>query len=310
VPTFVIVNPKAGAVTDLAAVLKQLRRLRTATIAISRQRGDTERLCRSALRAGFDYFVAAGGDGTLNELVNSVARSRQARETRIGIAPVGTGNDFARTLGLPTALRDNIRILNDPAAIVRQIDLVRVKADRIRYFVNVATGGFSGMVGKKLTRQIKRAWGPLAYLRGAAAALPELHSYPAEIVLDDARWLSGELYNIIVANGRYAGGGVPVAPQADPSDGQLDVILIPQLPAAQLAIVATEILLGKHLANREIIHHRATQIAISSRPRMYFSIDGEPFAAASLSLQLIPGALNFVTCAGTPAPAEPTKPKP
>jgi diacylglycerol kinase (ATP) len=98
-----------------------------------------------------------------------------------------------------------------------------------------------------------------------------------------------------VANGRYAGGGVPVAPQADPSDGQLDVILIPQLPAAQLAIVAMEILLGKHLANREIIHHRATQIAISSRPRMYFSIDGEPFAAASLSLQLIPGALNFVT---------------
>ena len=166
------------------------------------------------------------------------------------------------------------------------------------------------MVGKKLTRQIKRAWGPLAYLRGAAAALPELHSYPAEIVLDDARWLSGELYNIIVANGRYAGGGVPVAPQADPSDGQLDVILIPQLPAAQLAIVATEILLGKHLANREIIHHRATQIAISSRPRMYFSIDGEPFAAASLTLQLIPGALNFVTCAGMPAPAEPTKPKP
>lgn len=294
-PTFVIVNPKAGAVTDLAAVLRQLRRLRTATIAIAQRRGDTERLCRSALRAGFDYFVAAGGDGTLNELVNSVARSRQARETRIGIAPVGTGNDFARTLGLPTALRDNIQILNDPVAVVRQIDLVRVKADRIRYFVNVAAGGFSGMISEKLTRRIKQSWGPLAYLRGAAAALPKLHSYPAEIVLDDATRFSGKIYNVIVANGRYAGGGVPVAPEADPTDGLLDVILIPRLPGAQLAVIATEILLGKHLSNRDIIHRRATQIAIRSRPGMFFSIDGEAFAAAPLSFQLLPGALNFVT---------------
>ncbi|MGH8100049.1 MAG: diacylglycerol/lipid kinase family protein [Chthoniobacterales bacterium] len=294
-PTFVIVNPRAGAVTDLAAVLKQLRRLRAATIAIAPRRGDTERLCRSALRAGFDYFVAAGGDGTLNELVNSVARSRRAREIRIGVAPVGTGNDFARTLGLPTALRDNIHILNDPAAIVRQIDLVRVKADRIRYFVNVAAGGFSGMISEKLTRRIKQSWGPLAYLLGAAAALPKLHSYPAEIVLDDATRFSSEIYNVIVANGRYAGGGVPVAPEADPTDGLLDVILIPRLPGAELAVIATEILLGTHLSNSEIIHRRATQIAIRSRPRMFFSIDGEPFAAAPLRFQIIPRALNFVT---------------
>lgn len=309
-PTFVIVNPKAGAVTDLAAVLKQLRRLRTATIAIARRRGDTERLCQSALREGFDYLIAAGGDGTLNGLVDSVARSRQTRAIRIGIAPIGTGNDFARTLGLPTALRDNIHILNDPAAIVRQIDLVRVKADRIRYFVNVAAGGFSGVISEKLTRKIKQSWGPLAYLRGAAAALPELHSYPAEIILDDATRLSGEIYNVIVANGRYAGGGVPVAPEADPTDGLLDAILIPRLPGAELAIIAAEILLGKHLANHDIIHRRVTQIVIRSRPRMFFTIDGEPFAAAPLSFQLIPGALNFVTGARIPAPVERTRAKP
>jgi len=309
VPTFVIVNPKAGAVVDLVAVSSHLRRLRTATIAIARQRGDTERLCRSALRAGFDYVIAAGGDGTLNEVVNSVARSRQPGKIRIGIAPVGTGNDFARTLGLPAALPDNIDILNNPAAVVRQMDLVRVKADRIRYFVNVAAGGFSGVMSEKLTRKIKQSWGPLAYLRGAAAALPELQSYPAEIVLDDAT-LTDEIYNVIVANGRYAGGGVPVAPEADPTDGLLDVILIPRLPGAELAVMAMEMLLGKHLANREIIHRRTTQIAIRSRPGMFFNIDGEPFGHAPLSFQLIPGALNFVTAAAIPAPAEPTKAKP
>ena len=293
--TFVIINPKAGSVIDLDAVLKQLGRLRSATIAITRRRGDAERLCRSAIHAGFDYFVAAGGDGTLNGVVNAIARSRRAREFRIGLAPLGTGNDFARTLGLPTALSDNVDILSDPAAAVRQTDLVRVKADQIRYFVNVSAGGFGGTIGQKVTRRMKQSWGPLAYLRAAAAAMPQLHSYPAKVVLDETKPLSGALYNVIVANGRYAGGGIPVAPEANPADGLLDVILIPQLPTPDLAIVAAEMLLGKHLSNQEIIHRRATKVSINSRPRMCFNVDGEPFGTAPLSCRIIPGALNFVT---------------
>lgn len=295
VEPFVIVNPKAGSVSDLDAVLNQLARLRPGRIAISRSRGDSERLCQTAMRAGFNYVVVAGGDGTLNEVVNAVVICRRARDVRIGILPLGTGNDFGRTLCLPTALADNIDILRDPTAVVRQINLVRVKGARVRYFVNASVGGFIGEISQKLTQRTKQSWGPLAYLRGAAAELPKLRSYSAEIIFDDARRISGEFYNVIVANGRYAGGGVPVAPEADPSDGRLDVILIPRLPPADLVIVVAEILIGTHASNRDIVHRCATKIAIRANPRMRFNVDGEPFGMVPLSFQLTESCLKFVT---------------
>ena len=292
---FLIVNPNAGSVSNLDIVLRQLVRLTPAKIAISRGRGDAEQLCQKAIRSGFNYVVAAGGDGTLNEVVNAVARCHRARDVRIGILPLGTGNDFGRTLRLPTALGDNIDILRDPAAVVRKIDLVRAKGARARYFVNASVGGFTGEIGQRLTRRTKQSWGPRSYLRGAAAALHKLRSYSAEIILDDARRISGEFYNIVVANGRYAGGGVPVAPEADPADGFLDIILIPRLPPPDLAIIVAEMLLGRHAGNRDIVHRRATKVAIRSTPRMRFNIDGEPFGMVPLSFQLTESHLNFVT---------------
>jgi diacylglycerol kinase (ATP) len=281
--------------SDLDAVLNQLVRLTPARIAISRSRGDAERQCQTAMHAGFNYVVVAGGDGTLNEVVNAVVLARRARDVRIGILPLGTGNDFGRTLRLPATLADNIDILRDPTAVVRQIDFVRAKGARVRYFVNTSVGGFTGEIGQKLSPRTKQSWGPLAYLRGAAAALPKLRCYPAEIIFDDARQISGEFYNVIVANGRYAGCGVPVAPEADPSDRRLDVILIPRLPPADLVIAVAEMLLGTHARNQNILHRRATKVAIRSHPRMRFNVDGEPFGMVPLSFQLTESRLNFVT---------------
>ena len=87
----------------------------------------------------------------------------------------GTGNDFARCLNLPATLEENIDIVLSGETTA--IDVVRTKSDRIRYFVNVSAGGFSGLANEKLTPELKRTWGPLAYLRSAAAALPQLRSY-------------------------------------------------------------------------------------------------------------------------------------
>ena len=87
-----------------------------------------------------------------------------------------------------------------------------MRSDRIRYFVNVSAGGFSGLVHEKLTPELKRTWGPLAYLRSAAAALPDLHAYRTRVQLGDGEKLNLDLYNMIVANGTYVAGGLPVAP--------------------------------------------------------------------------------------------------
>src|SRR5438128_12444201 len=123
----------------------------------TRKSGDAEKWSREAVRRRCEYLVVAGGDGTLNEVVNGIARADHP--PRIGIAPLGTGNDFARTLALPFSIEENIDILR--AGKTRAIDIVRVQSDRIRHFINVAAGGFSGIVRKKMTPEIKRSWGPL-----------------------------------------------------------------------------------------------------------------------------------------------------
>src|SRR4029077_19326356 len=133
VKPYIIFNPRAGSATDRERVLSQLARLNPMALRITRKAGDTEKWARAALRKKSDYVVVAGGDGTLNGVVNGLAT---AKNVRIGIVPLGTGNDFARTLGLPFSIEQNIEILR--SAKTRRIDLVRVKSKRVRYFVNVS----------------------------------------------------------------------------------------------------------------------------------------------------------------------------
>src|SRR5439155_19204200 len=150
-----------GFATDRKRVLSQLTRLNPMALRITRKAGDAEKWARAAVRTKCDYVVVAGGDGTLNEVVNGLATD--AKNVRVGIVPLGTGNDFARTLGLPSSIEQNIDILC--SGKTKRIDLVRVKSKRTRYFVNVAAGGFSGVVDGKMTPKIKKTWGRLAYIR-------------------------------------------------------------------------------------------------------------------------------------------------
>jgi diacylglycerol kinase (ATP) len=286
----IIFNPTAGSVTDTQTALSELNRLRPAAVMATRKRGEAEKLSRAAAKRGCKYLVVAGGDGTLNEVVNGVARSQNP--PRIGILPLGTGNDFARTLGLPISLEENIDVLR--GSKTRSIDIVRVRSDRARYFVNVAAGGFSGIVRKKMTKRIKKTWGPLAYIRGAAAALPNLHAYKTKIVLDNEEEFSAVLYNVVVANGRFAAGGLPIAPDADPADSLLDVVLIPNRSAAELALLAAEIILGKHFSSSAVIFRRARRVSVHSRPGMWFNVDGELVGSVPALFQILPRALRFM----------------
>jgi diacylglycerol kinase (ATP) len=287
---YIIFNPRAGSVTDRKKITAQLKRLKPIAIKMTRRSGDAERWARAALRTKCDCVIAAGGDGTLNGVVNGIATSR--RRVRVGIMPLGTGNDFARTLGLPLGLEENVDILRRGKQ--RRIDLVRVKSKRARYFVNVSAGGFSGTVDANMTAKIKRTWGPLAYLRGAAAALPDLHAYKARILLDDAEEISAQLYNIVIANGRFVAGGLPIAPNADPSDGLLDIVLIPKLGAAEMALLAAEIILGKHISSNATIFRRAKKIELRAGPGMWFNVDGELVGSAPAVFQIIPQGLSFI----------------
>jgi diacylglycerol kinase (ATP) len=290
VKPYVIVNRRAGSVTDLDGLLSQLQHLEPAALRVTRRRGDAEKFAREAAREKCGCVVAAGGDGTLNEVINGIAT--HAREVCLGLVPLGTGNDFARSLKLPLNVEENIDILRSQKST--PIDLVRIRSDHTRYFVNVSAGGFSCHVAERLTAKVKRAWGPLAYLRSAAAALPQLHAYETVVVFDDEERLTVDLYNVVIGNGRFVAGGLPIAPKADPADGLLDVILIPKRPGPEMALLAAEIVLGKHASNSAVIFRHAKKIAVRSQPGMWFNVDGESVGKAPAVFQIIPGALNFV----------------
>jgi diacylglycerol kinase (ATP) len=286
--TCVILNPVAGAVKNSGPIRERLERLRFERFCVSERPGDAEKFASEA--SGFDLIVSAGGDGTLNEVVNGIARG--GCNAALGVLPLGTGNDFARTLGVPNGLDPAIDQIT--AGHIREIDLVRVTSDQVRYFVNVSSGGFTGVVDEKLTPEMKRTWGPLAYLRSAAAAFSELRGYTTRIAFDDAEAHEIDVYNVVVANGRYVAGGIPIAPEADITDRLLDVVLIPERGAADLAILAAQIVVGKHLSSDAIMFRRAKKISISSRPGMWFNVDGELIGNEPATFELLPGALRCV----------------
>lgn len=235
-------------------------------------------------------IVAAGGDGTLNEVINGIRE--KAGETSVGLIPLGTGNDFARSLGLPTDLDEALDVLR--AGQTRAIDLVRVTSDEVRYFVNVSAGGFSGLVDEKLTPEMKKTWGPLAYLRSAAAALPELRAYRTTLAFDETESLTLQLYNVVIANGRYVAGGRLIAPEASLDDGLLDIILIQERSAPELALLAAQVALGAHLSSEAIVFRRAAKLTVNSKPGMWFNVDGELVGNEPARFEILPSALRFV----------------
>lgn len=286
----VIVNPKAGSVRDVDPLLEELGKLGADVVHVTLQAGAAESFARNAVRDGCDEIIVAGGDGTLNEVINGLGD--QAAGMRLGLVPLGTGNDFARSFNFPATVAENLALIQNGRTT--RVDMVRARSDATRYFVNVSAGGFSGLVDEKLTPELKRTWGPLAYVRSAAAAFPEMRAYETVVLLDDKDTLDLTLYNVVVANGRFVAGGMPIAPEADLRDGLLDVVLIQARPTSELVMLAAQILLGKHIQSEAITFRRARTVSVRSTPGMWFNVDGELVGNEPVVFEAMPGALELI----------------
>ncbi|MCO5166503.1 MAG: diacylglycerol kinase family lipid kinase [Planctomycetes bacterium] len=285
----VVVNPAAGN----ADALDRLAARRPVTVWRAPDARATATLAARAAREGFDRVVAAGGDGTLARVVEGLGALRD--RVVVGLVPLGTGNDFARTVGLPPDPLDALDLVLRGGA-ERRLDLIEVAvagAGR-RLCVNAAQGGFSGQVDEGLDGATKAAWGPLAYVRAAVATLPALTAYEVDLVLDGAPRERVEAINVVVANGRTVGGGVRVAPEADPADGLLDVVVVRAGTALGLAGVGARLVAGNVLESDLVLHRRARRVALRARPPMPFNADGDLLPAGDLDLSVLPGALRMV----------------
>jgi diacylglycerol kinase (ATP) len=288
--TCVILNPHAGTVQDVAIVEAAVQRLDGATLRTTEEPGDAQHIARAAAGEGCEFVIAAGGDGTINEVVNGLAE--HFASVQLGIIPVGTGNDFARSINVPTDIDAAVDLLLRQQT--QTVDVVRVTSDAVRYFINVSAGGFSGLVDEKLTEEMKRTWGPLAYLRSAAEALPDMTNYHTSIVFDDEQEQQIETYNIVIANARYVAGGIPIAPEAQIDDGLVDVLIVPVASIPQLALLVPQILLGQHLGSNLIHVRRARKVRVEAQPGMWFNADGELVGNQPATFEVMPRTLRVV----------------
>jgi diacylglycerol kinase (ATP) len=158
--------------------------------------------------------------------------------------------------------------------------------------VNIASGGLSGLVSEAASSLAKLRWGTLAYVFGAAESASTLTTYQAQMVLDGGTEIRCAALSVLVANGRFAGGGWNVASPADLEDGLLDLILIPAGPLVELAGVAADLLAGDYLDSGLVEHHRVAAVELSSQPIMPFRIDGEPLTGDTLTFSVRPACLR------------------
>jgi YegS/Rv2252/BmrU family lipid kinase len=306
----VIVNPVSagGATRDVwPGVASDLRtHFGPFSCAFTEKPGDGQRLAATEAEKGRPLIIACGGDGTASEVANGILES--GRDVELGLLPSGTGGDFRRTLGLSMHAATAARALKNGRT--RRIDVGRVRytnhagEPEARYFLGVASFGMSGEVIARVkenkTRLLPMAgsrWlsGRISY---AVATLQTTLASPKTTVyvqLDDHEERRLTLINLCVANARYFGGGMKIAPEARLNDGRFDIITIGDIGAAKILTNAPRLYLGKHLGMQQVHHQYAARVAVrpvSQETQVTIEVDGELPGRLPATFEILPGALR------------------
>jgi YegS/Rv2252/BmrU family lipid kinase len=268
--------------------------------------GHARELAYEAARKGTDFIIACGGDGTISEVANGILAS--GKNAELGLLPGGTGGDFRKSIGVPSRTREAARILKD--GITRTIDVGRIsfindKGEKdSRYFLGVASFGMSAEVIERV-KDNQPQWLPAAapqWLRGrlafgASMLRTALGSPSTRVIvqLDDDSEKHLTVANLCVANARYFGGGMKIAPQAKLNDGKFDVITVGDLGARRIFTNAPRLYLGAHLSLSEVGHACAEKV--TARPAekddvVAIEVDGELPGRLPATFQILPAALS------------------
>ncbi|AMB87879.1 lipid kinase YegS [Pseudomonas agarici] len=251
-------------------------------VRVTWEAGDARRLVAEALDMGYRQLIAGGGDGTCREVAEAMALAHS--EASLVLMPLGTANDFARAAGVPLEPALALQLLEVPAAA---IDLGAVGG---QLFLNMATGGFGSQVTANTSEELKKIVGGAAYLFTGLSRFSELHAAYGELQGPDFHW-RGELLALGIGNGRQAGGGHLLCPEALADDGLLDISI---LPAPQEVVGTLRQLMsdGWGLDNL-FVRARLPWVEIKVAEGLYLNLDGEPLESECLRFEARAGALRL-----------------
>lgn len=245
--------------------------------------GDAQRLVEEALQAGYPTLIAGGGDGTLRDVAEAMAKAET--DASLALLPLGTANDFANAAGIPLTPTEALALLDTPA---QPIDLGEVDG---QLFLNMATGGFGSNVTANTSEDLKRVLGGAAYMLTGLTRFAEVRSAFGRFTGPDFEW-EGEFLALGIGNGRQAGGGHVLCPHARVNDGLLDVCIV---PAAHDVVGTLGTLLSGGLKGIEgvSVSARLPWLQIDAPEGLDLNLDGEPreghsmrFAARAKALRV------------------------
>jgi diacylglycerol kinase (ATP) len=307
---FVVVNPRsAGGRTSRE--WKEIERLLGAafpqmSVAFSKQRGDATALVREALAEGHSEIVAVGGDGTINEAMNGFFDDEGsiAPDAVFGFVTSGTGGDFRKSFGIAPGYAAAIARLKD--ASPRAVDVGRVSClstrgePVVRYFINIASFGLSGVIVDAVNRAriAKLFGGQFAFAFHSAIGLLTYRDRAVRIRVDADYDEIATISTVAIANGQYFGGGMRVAPNAKPDDGMFDVIVMGGAPKGQAIADMKLIYTGEHLKNPNVRAMRglkvtAAPVAETKGRHVLIEVDGENAGQLPATFEILPRALNL-----------------
>src|SRR5919112_4154190 len=244
-------------------------------------------------------LIVVGGDGTVNDVVNGLGNAGFPEGVTLALLPAGTGNDLAATLAIPENPGEAEDVIRQNR--VRTLDVARVSSTGIgeRFFINVATGGMGAAISDANDEEFKSRWGKLSYLRASLEVARKFDVRETMLHLDGEE-RRVRAVNIAIGNCRYAGGGWPPPPQANPQDGLLDVVVIEDIDIKEFLTLAPTALLKADYLDREGVYAtRAREVRVETHPGgLDFTVDGEVIGDEPAEFVVLPRALKVIVGPG------------
>lgn len=289
--TLIVWNPNAGSTSQAAEIRERIVASPDVEIYEPTSSADAQEKVRIECEHGTRLVVAAGGDGTVNTVINGL--SNAPSDVIMGVLPLGTANDWCASLAIPSDVNAAWGIIEKRQ--VRPLDIVELyTSTEITRFANIATGGNSHRVTEAITPELKQRWGAMCYIRGAVEILNDLDGYEISISFDGGPPEEFSAWNLIVANGRTSAGRVEVAPRARLDDGLLDVVIIQSGTIVNLADLSIRYIFADYIQSDQVVYRQARQITLNSKPPINFSIDGDLVEREPISFTCHPAALSVI----------------